>query len=78
MVYDLDLARELGYSDPTLIRRLIKSLRGRGNLPEDGLSAPATESTGGRPGTAFYLGEKAALKVVTKSETPRPTPSRTR
>lgn len=29
-----------------------------------------TDPQGGRVGTAYYLGEKAALKVVAKSEAP--------
>ncbi|MEF8794002.1 hypothetical protein [Thiohalorhabdus sp.] len=66
MVYDLDLARALGYSRPRRIRELI------GRLLESGVVSEGTAARrGGSQTTTYYLGEKAALKVVTKSETPR-------
>jgi hypothetical protein len=71
MVYDLDLAQELGYSKPAKIRELIARLLNHNQLGEEGVfpAAGKTSPQGGRPGIGFYLGEKAALKVVTKSET---------
>ena len=59
------------YGRPRELRRLVGRLWGEAYTAGDGVFVTTTKTTekGGRPGTAYYLGEKAALKVVTKSET---------
>jgi hypothetical protein len=70
-IKDLDLAARLGFGDPHMIRRLIA--RHAPALAGLGVSVTMTESTGGRPGTAYYLNCKQAIFVTTKSETPNAT-----
>lgn len=71
MVEDLDLATRLGYERPRKIRDLIKRMLGNGQLASETVcpSVGQTSAKGGRPATVYWLNEKAALKVITKSET---------
>ncbi len=71
MVEDLELGKRLGYSEPRLIRRLIKNLLESGALRTETVcdTVSQTSPRGGRPSTIYWLNEKAALKVITKSET---------
>lgn len=70
MVRDLELAEKLGYERPRRIRELIKVMLERSQI-DPSLVCPRQRQTpgGGRPSLEYYLSEKAALKVITKSET---------
>lgn len=70
MVGDLELAQRLGYSEPRMIRKLIKRLIESGRILPEGVCTAVSQSPGGgRPSTVYHLGEKATLKVIVKSET---------
>lgn len=71
MVEDLELARRLGYINVYNIRRLIRKMLETKQLAAETVfsSEEKTPEKGGRPGKVFFLNEKAALKVTTKSET---------
>lgn len=69
-VRDLDLAEELGFSEPRWIRKLIK--RYEADLERLGVCATVSQtsgSLGGRPATEFWLNKKQALFIIAKSET---------
>lgn len=68
-VRDLDLADRLGYAHPIDIRKLVRRYQNSGDLSREEVLATVAKSTGGRPGTEFWLSEAAALFIVTKSET---------
>jgi anti-sigma factor RsiW len=67
-ILDTDLAQNLGYQLPRQVRELIKrneaELNGFGTL-----SHVTTNSSGGRPATAYYLNEEQALLVCMFSKT---------
>ena len=71
MVEDLELAGRLGYERPRKIRDLIKRMLESGQLAPETVcpTVGQTSAQGGRPSTIYWLNEKAALKVITKSET---------
>lgn len=71
MIEDLALALKLGYERPYAIRDLIKRMCEAGSLKPDQVfrTASKTSEKGGRPGITYFLSEKAALKVITRSET---------
>ena len=71
MLEDLELAKRLGYALPYDIRKLIRRMIENGQLTQEQVFATVanTSEKGGKPGTTYYLGEFAALKVTTKSET---------
>lgn len=71
-VFDLHLARALGFSDLHMVRRTIE--RNRDELEMHGeVSVAVTETStkGGRPGKAYYLNEGQALVVCALSKTPK-------
>lgn len=71
MIQDLELAERLGYSEPRMIRKLIKRMLEKGQLREGQFCDAVSQNTGkrGRPGKTYYLGEFACLKVTTQAET---------
>jgi hypothetical protein len=71
MIEDLELAKRLGYELPYDIRKLIRRMLDSGQLTQEQVFATVakTSEKGGRPGVTYYLGEFAALKVTTKSDT---------
>lgn len=71
MVGDIELAERLGYERPRKIRELINRMLDRGQLKPEWvcLRAGQTSEKGGRPANVCHLSEKAALKVIVKSET---------
>lgn len=66
-VLDVDLGRRLEYSQPRLIRRLIKRLDEGGRLVGDLCAAVAR--SGGRPSTEYWLTKKQVYKVIANAET---------
>lgn len=71
-VFDLDLARALGFRNPNMIRKLIN--RHMNTLSELGSILSTVENNNGgrgRRGKAFFLNEKQTAYICTKSETPR-------
>jgi hypothetical protein len=73
MVRDLELAERLGYEYPLNIRKLIRKHIDAGNISDSEVlsASEKTSSTGGRPGTAFWLTEAGALFVASQSGTPK-------
>ncbi len=71
MVEDLELAKRLGYERLRDIRKLIKRMLESSQIAAETVCATAaqTSAQGGRPSATYWLSEKAALKVITKSET---------
>lgn len=70
MVQDLELAKKLGYKEPRAIKKLIKRMVEAGQLaPETVWDTVSQTPSGGRPSQVYHLSEKAALKVITRSET---------
>jgi len=70
MVRDTDLADKLGYARPYDVRKLIKRMISRGQIKPNLFVATHDKKEGrGRPGTAYYLSQSSAIKVITKSET---------
>jgi len=70
MVKDLDLAERLGFSRDRDIRKIIKRLIDSGSIMVNEVCDTVAQTpSGGRPSKVYFLGEKAVLKVITKSET---------
>ncbi|WP_086931624.1 phage antirepressor KilAC domain-containing protein [Agarilytica rhodophyticola] len=71
MIKDLDLAKKLGFSRPTNIRKNITRMLSKRQLKAEEVCSTVEQTTslGGRPASTYYLDEKATLKVITKSET---------
>lgn len=65
-IRDLDLARVLEFTDPHMIRRLIRRHVDSGRIHP--LSVTVTE-TGGRPGTEYWLTKREALWITAHSGT---------
>ena len=65
MVHVFMLARRLGYADPRMIRKLIKSLIATGKLSDSEVvyAAYRTSDEGGRPAKEYHLTEAQALFV---------------
>ena len=70
-VYDLDLARWLGFTDPHKVRALIRRNIDAGHLPGVSATVAETSPRGGRPGAEYFLTEAEALFIATRSETPK-------
>lgn len=68
MIEDLVLADRLGYDQRHSIRKLISRLLESGAINSGQLSS-TVEKSQGRPGLKYFLSQKAALKVITRSET---------
>ena len=77
LVVDTELAERLGFSQPRMIRKLIKRLAANQNFGQihsrDTVSRQLTNGGGEREYTVqeYLLTERQALKVVVKSGTPR-------
>lgn len=69
MIQDLALAQKLGYAQPRDIRKLIKRMVERGFIHQTQIRATVARLTNSQESTEYLLSEKAALKVITKSET---------
>lgn len=67
-VKDTDLAERLEYKENKAIRKLIKRMIDNGNFG-GGIPCPTLENVYGNETETFYLNEKQALKVISKSET---------
>ena len=67
-VKDTDLAERLEYKENKAIRKLIKRMIDNGNF-RGGIPCPTLENVYGNETETFYLNEKQALKVISKSET---------
>lgn len=70
-VRDLDFAGWLGYADPRMIRKIIKSMIATKKLNVSELMYAAERQTEGRPAREFWLTREEALLVATQSGTPR-------
>lgn len=71
-VHDLHLADKLGFSEPRMVRNLIK--RNHDKLLKFGVCYAVEQTSGaqgGRPATEFYLNQKQAVFICMKSETER-------
>jgi hypothetical protein len=68
-IRDLDLAERLGYANPHDVRKLIRRMIAGGSLSDVAVFATTAKTSGGRPGSDFWLTEAQALKVAAKSET---------
>ena len=69
-VHDLDLGRRLGFADPRMVRKLIKS--NAGNLNKINVLYAVEQTSGeqgGRPATEYYLDRRQAIFICMKSET---------
>ncbi|PQJ95882.1 GIY-YIG nuclease family protein [Chromatium okenii] len=69
-IRDIDLAERLGFADPRMIRKLIKSNKEK--LSEFSVLKVATKNfgdQGGRPATEYYLDQNQAIFICMKSET---------
>lgn len=64
---DTDLAQQLGYARPRVIRDLIA--RYEDALSDLGTLCRTVRQTGGRPATEVYLNKKQSLFIIAKSET---------
>jgi hypothetical protein len=69
MVKDLDLAVRLEYKEPRAIKKLIKRLIDSGAIKASEVRDTVSRAKNNQMVVTFYLSEKAALKVITKSET---------
>lgn len=67
--YDLALAEKLGYTELRGIRRLVSRLLERKTIKPEQVRVTVTRLSNGKDSTEYLLSEKAALKVITKSET---------
>lgn len=69
MIEDLALGMKLGYERPRKVRDLIKRMLEAGTLKPEQVRSTVGRLSNGAESVSFHLGEKAALKVITKSET---------
>jgi phage antirepressor YoqD-like protein len=69
-IHDLEIGRRLGFADPLMIRKLIKSNAEKLNKISVLYAAEKTPSEhGGRPATEYYLDRKQSIFICMKSET---------
>lgn len=70
VIKDVILAKRLGFERPRAIRQLIKRMIEDGNFGDaTPYGVEEKPQNGGHTVTAYYLNEKQALKVISKSET---------
>lgn len=71
-VLDIEIGKRAGMARPTNIRTTIKACLVSGFLEASEVRTAGVQTTerGGRPGTAYWLTEAGALKLITKLETP--------
>jgi len=67
-IKDIDLGKKLGYERPRDIRKLIRRIEENGNF-NGALPWSTHEIISGNETKVFYLTEKQALKVISRSET---------
>lgn len=73
-ILDVRLAEALGFDRPRDIRKLVERHReGLNRFGEVCATVAQTTRRGGRPGQEFWLNERQALYLCTKSETPNAT-----
>lgn len=68
-IRDIDLAVRLNYATPIDIRKLIRRMIGDGKISNVKVIATVAKTSGGRPGSEYWLTEAQALKVAARSET---------
>lgn len=66
-IRDMQLARMIGLAKPRNLRERIKAMLESGALKPEWVTIEADEDSGN---PVYYLGRNAALKIITRSETP--------
>jgi hypothetical protein len=67
-IRDLELAKRLGYANVYNIRKLIEGLHNAKKLSGCVVFSAAKKTSGGRPGSEYWLDEHSSLKVIAKSD----------
>lgn len=69
MIRDTELAEKLGYAAPRNIRKIVRRMLKSGSLSPESMRSTVERIQNGNTIECFYLSERAALKVIARSET---------